>query len=845
MRDRLARVALRTSLVYGLVAAAWIVLSDRMLAAVVSDPTTLSRVQTYKGWAFVAVTAGLLFAWLRGQLRRWEEEAAAHQRAEASLRESEERIRAVVETAVEGIITIDERGRIESMNQAAAKIFGYAPHELLGQNVNQLMPPPYAERHDAHIAEYLRTGRAKVIGSGREVPGLRRDGTVIPLELSVTEVRLGGQRKFAGFLRDITERKGAEEVLRQQALLLDLAQVLVRDLDGRIVLWGRGLEQLYGYTRDEALGRIAHELLGTEFPAPRAEIEASLRRTGVWEGELVHHTRDARRVVVASRWVLHRDADGNPIHVLEVNSDITARREAEDAVRTSQARLRAALDAGNMGTWIWDLPSDRLWWDDAALKVWGRARGEMADGRVATTLALVHPDDRARLQAARDVALRGTGGDVVAEFRALKPDGPQQWIVVHGRIERDAAGRPVRMIGVCMDVTARKRAEETALRSDKLEALGTLAGGIAHDFNNVLTAIMGNLELVMQSLPPDDALQEYFVRIDRAGARAADLTRRILTFARRQDSARAVAALAPIVEEALELLRATLPAMIDIVSDVPADLPAVAVDAAQLHQVLLNLGTNAAHAMRERGGRLEVRAEAPTVGKGPGLPPELPAGRYVELRVSDNGCGMDEATRVRIFDPFFTTKLPGEGTGLGLSVVHGIMQSHGGAITVASEPGAGTTFRLYFPAAETQPAASRPVTFGGLPRHAKRVLFVDDEPDIVDVGAAILRRLGYEVTGAALPTEALKIYQERPDDFDVVVTDFAMPGMSGLALVGALREIRSDIPVILCSGFLSDDTVTAAARQLGIRRLIHKPFTGPILASALHAVFEAPQDEPG
>jgi CheY-like chemotaxis protein len=298
-------------------------------------------------------------------------------------------------------------------------------------------------------------------------------------------------------------------------------------------------------------------------------------------------------------------------------------------------------------------------------------------------------------------------------------------------------------------------------------------------------------------------------------------------------------ALAPIVTEALQLLRATLPAMIDISSRVPAELPPVAVDAAQLHQVIMNLGTNAAHAMRERGGRLRVLAEAVTVGvEDARLSPDLRAGPYIRLTVSDDGGGMDEATRGRIFDPFFTTKVPGEGTGLGLSVVHGIMQGHGGAITVASAPGAGTTFDLYFPVSEAPAAAATTPAVGPLPRHAERVLFVDDEEDIVRAGSETLTGLGYRVTTARRPAEALRIFRSRPSDFDAVVTDYGMPGMSGLGLVEALREIRSDVPVILCSGFLSDEASLDVAR-LEVRRVVDKPYTASTLAAALHAVFEA------
>jgi CheY-like chemotaxis protein len=337
-------------------------------------------------------------------------------------------------------------------------------------------------------------------------------------------------------------------------------------------------------------------------------------------------------------------------------------------------------------------------------------------------------------------------------------------------------------------------------------------------------------------------VQRRLSTIERASVRAADLVRRILTFSRRQDVAPQSVDLAPLVEEAIQLLRATLPAMIDIRWHVvPGVLPAVAADAGQIHQVIMNLATNAFHAMREHGGALEIRLDAVKVSaEHARLSPELQVGPYVKLSVTDSGCGMDRATLTRIFDPFFTTKSPGEGTGLGLSVVHGIMQSHRGAITVYSEPGRGTAFHLYFPVidtvAEVSPARD-PLPLG----HGERLLYVDDEDALVVLGTEMLRRLGYHVTACNNPTEALQTFRSRPRDFDAVVSDVAMPGMSGLDLASALLEIRPGVPIVICSGYFTD-TDAAAARRLGIRGVLHKPYTDQDLGQALHNLFD---DSPG
>jgi nitrogen-specific signal transduction histidine kinase/ActR/RegA family two-component response regulator len=385
----------------------------------------------------------------------------------------------------------------------------------------------------------------------------------------------------------------------------------------------------------------------------------------------------------------------------------------------------------------------------------------------------------------------------------------------------------------------RKQAEASLRQSQKMEALGTLAGGIAHDFNNILTAILGNVTFAMDALPPDHAVQRRLATVERATLRAADLVRRILTFSRRQVTVPRVSDLAPIVEEAVQLLRSTLPAMIAIRCTAPPGLPPVSVETTQVHQVVMNLAGNALHAMRERGGTLEFRLETVTVGAGEaGRAPDLREGPYVRLSVSDTGGGMDQATLARVFDPFFTTKAPGEGTGLGLSVVHGIMKTHGGAITTASEPGLGTTFQLYFPVATPD---SEAVALEGAAAEGggARVLYIDDEEAVIALGTEMLQGLSYRVTSCTTPAEAIEIFRVRPRDFDAVVTDLAMPGMSGLELTRELRAIRPDVPVVLCTGYIADDDARAA-QSLGIRDIVLKPYTAPDLGQALSRTFRQP-----
>jgi PAS domain S-box-containing protein len=384
------------------------------------------------------------------------------------------------------------------------------------------------------------------------------------------------------------------------------------------------------------------------------------------------------------------------------------------------------------------------------------------------------------------------------------------------------AGSPCEVQGIARDVTERTRLEAQLRQAQKMEALGTLAGGIAHDFNNILTAILGYTELALMTIPAESPTWHHLQAVRKAGQRAAGLVQQILTFSRRTEPERTPTQLQLLIQETLQFLRATLPTTIALHQDLDPRAGMVLADASQIHQVLLNLCTNAAHAMRETGGALHVHLEAirlPT--EDASAPPGLGAGPYVRLTVRDTGHGMPPEILDRIFEPFFTTKSPGEGTGMGLAVVHGIIASHGGAITVESAPSHGTTVRVYLPESAQLPVArARPEA--SVPHGRECILFVDDEAALASLGHALLTALGYEVVAVTSSREALAIFQAAPARFDLVITDYTMPELTGEALAQALRGIRPTLPIILCTGF--SETMTAEkAQALGIDAFCLKP----------------------
>jgi PAS domain S-box-containing protein len=501
--------------------------------------------------------------------------------------------------------------------------------------------------------------------------------------------------------------------------------------------------------------------------------------------------------------------------------------------RSSEVRLNEVINAINEGMFVINKDWRVTVWNRASERTSGRRRR----GVVGRHLLEALPElKNTRVPQAMEEAMR-TGDATTVTDLSLSGDPRER--VFEGRIYPFADGLTI----FFEDVTERKlseaalrKTEEQLRRSQKMESIGTLAGGIAHDFNNILTAILGYTELAESDLPADASSQAYLSEVMAASNRARDLVKQILTFSRQNEKEYRPMQLQPIIKEALKLLRASLPASIEIRQRLASKVPSIVADATEIHQIIMNLGTNSMHSMREHGGVLSielaefyVEPEFATTQDG------LHAGPYVRLTLSDTGHGMDRTTVDRVFDPFFTTKAPGEGTGLGLSVVHGIVKSCGGAISLYSEAGTGTTFNLYFPAYEGEASEAvaelRPVPRGD----GERILLVDDEEPLVNLNRDILERLGYEVTTCRNGVEALERVRAGDDRFDLIVTDFGMPRMNGADLAKASLEARPDLPVIMATGYAATMNAEIAA-SIGIRELIMKPTTTRSLGEAVSRV---------
>ena len=638
------------------------------------------------------------------------------------------------------------------------------------------------------------------------------------------------------------------EVTRARDFLRSITEsspdgIVTTDVHGRLTYVSPGAEELFGYRAEEVLGRSAVEFFAGGPREARTVMERLSAEGQIRSLESAVVAKGGRLVAVNSSASLLRDADGRIIGTLGVFKDLTERKRAEDALRDSEERFRSAFEHSGIGMALQSLDGRYLRVNRALCDMLGYSEAEL----LATTWqALTLPDDVEPGQRARL-----TDGDIRAyqvEKRYLHKDGHPVWTLASISLVRDRGGQPLYFIAQVQDISERKRAEEAreALeaqlrQAQKMEAVGRLAGGVAHDFNNLLTVIRGRSDLLLYRLGPDDPLRRHVLLLQQTAERAAALTQQLLAFSRKQMLQPRILDLNGVVESTTTMLRRLIGEDIELDIRLDPDLGRVKADPGQLEQVILNLAVNARDAMPQ-GGRLSIETanvelDEAFARRNPGARP----GGFARLQIGDTGVGMDATVQAHLFEPFFTTKALGQGTGLGLATVYGIVKQSGGYIKVDSAPGRGTTFAIYLPHVE-EPGELREATASraGSMAGSETILLVEDEDAVRELGREVLEMRGYTVLEAPHGAQALLVAERHAGPIHLMVTDVVMPHMSGRELVERLAPRRPDMRILYVSGYTDDAIVREGMLQPGTS-FLQKPFTPDTLARRVRELLDAPQ----
>jgi two-component system cell cycle sensor histidine kinase/response regulator CckA len=745
--------------------------------------------------------------------------------APADLR-SPDQFRIIFDSVTDGILIFEPNGRILEANPVVCQRLGYTRDELLARTIPELDTAASAALFEARIALVCREGFATF-----EIEHMRKDGSTLPLEVGSRTMRFDGKAAILSVQRDITERRRAEAEAREQARLVEElldaipTPIVSKDCEGRIRQCNRAFIKSWGLTRDQVLGKSISEL-GLPGGDQYAAIDASVIHTGqvIQHESWVPVVDGARRILMTRapmRW-----EDGGIRGTVTTAVDITERYLVEQALRQSEERFRTLFESASDSIFMIEADGRFLDVNRAAAECLGYTKDEMR----AMSIADICPPEYGPLipvQLAEALA----HGRKALENTHVRRDGstiPVEVVVTAVELE----GRQV-LISIARDVSERKRAEaertvlEDRLRqAQKMEGIGRLASGIAHDFNNLLTAIAGYADLAAVGLAQEDKRRKDIEQIRQASDRAASLVRQLLLFARGNAMEPQVIRLGDVVDRLKPMLERLIGEDVELTVEVAASQGSMRADPGQIEQVILNLAVNARDAMR-RGGRLRIRAveveldeeTAAAAGTGPG-PSAL-------LEVSDTGSGMDSATLEHLFEPFFTTKGPGEGTGLGLATVYGIVHQSGGSIRVRSELGRGSTFSIYFPCVAEeidQLAGSELPAAQGDAGRGRRIMVVEDNEAVRAFAVRVLEEAGYLVTAAETGPTAVAL--GRGAELDLLLTDVVMPSMRGAEVAAEMRASHPDLPVLYMSGY-SD----RALDMSGHTDYLPKPFSpGELLA---------------